>query len=145
MKIRIIFIGFFIVALITSCGYLSSGIWENDDKNWSRAYGFPLPDSIKLINSWYWRSPHWTLEQAMFFEAKYNEGVKNSYILDTTIIELPYSDTIKISFFNDKPKWFLPKPYKFYNIWKGNRNEFDNFLLFMDKESGNLFWTDFQI
>lgn len=133
------------VNFIVSCGYVSSGIWENDDKNWSRAYGIPLPDSIELLHSWYWRSPHWTLEQAMYFETKDNDELKNTYILDPTIIELPDNDTTDMGFFKEKPKWFLPKPFKSYRIYKGNKNESDNFLLFIDKENGNLFWTDFQL
>lgn len=145
MKIRSFYFVFLFLITMGSCGYLSSGTWENDDKNWERAYDFPLPDSIELLHSWYWRSPHWSLEQALYFEIKYNEGVKNSYILDPTIVELPYSDTIEINFFREKPKWFLPKSFKSYDIWKGNKDSFDNFLLFIDKEEGNIFWTDCQV
>jgi len=145
MRIRGIFICLNLIAMVSSCGYLLSGTWENDDKNWSRAYNQTLPDSIKLVNSWYWRSPHWTLEQALYFEIDYNQGVFETFLSDPTVVNLDYKDTVNINFFNDKPEWFLPKPFGEYDIWKGNKGSFDNFILFFDKQSRHLFWTDFQL
>jgi hypothetical protein len=136
---------YLLFSLISSCGYFTSGTWENDNKNWSRAYNSPLPDSIELLHSWYWRSPHWTLEQAMFFEIKYNKGVKDKFLSDTTLLLLPQSDTITISLFDERPKWFLPKPYRFYKIWKSSKDDFDHFILFEDCLNGDLYWTDYQL
>jgi hypothetical protein len=125
-----------------SCGYLSSGKWEDDDKNWTRAYKHPLPDTIDLVHSWYWRSPHWSLEQAMYFEIKHNEGIKENFIKYEDVVRLELKDTININFFGQKPKWFIPKSFKDYHIWKSNLG---NFLLFLDTENGDLYWTDYQL
>ena len=144
MNFRSIILAFVLMCSLVSCGYLSSGTWEDDKKNWDRAYNHPLPDTINLIHSWYWRSPHWTLEQAMYFEIDYNEGILHNFIKDSTVRQLDYRDTLKLYFFNTKPKWFLPKPYRSYFIWIGKKDKFDNFMLFMDSEIGHLYWTDSQ-
>jgi hypothetical protein len=145
MKLLYRILIFAIITILSSCGYFTSGTWENDNKNWSRAYNFPIPDSVVLLHSWYWRSPHWTMEQAMYFEIEYNKDVKDNYLSDPTLILLPAKDTINIGFYNYKPKWFLPKPYRFYKIWKGNKDEIDHFMLFEDDINGHLYWTDYQL
>jgi len=131
--------------VLSSCGYLSSGSWENDKQNWQRAYNTSVPDSIILIHSYYWKSTHWTLEQAMFFETEYNERIIKNFLSDSSLIKMNTADTTIITFFEKKPKWFVPKPYHHYSIWKGVKNNNDNFLLFLDQENRHLYWTDYQL
>jgi hypothetical protein len=142
MRINFCSLIFLLLMVLTSCGYFSTGKWEDDNKNWARAYKQPLPDTIDLLHSWYWRSPHWSLEQAMYFEIKYNAGVKENFIKYPDMIRLDEKDTINLEFFNEKPKWFTYKPLRKYTIWKSNLT---NFLLFLDKENGHLYWTDYQL
>jgi hypothetical protein len=145
MKLILSLFVFITIFFLESCGYLFSGTWEDDNKNWTRAYNQPLPDSINLIHSWYWRSPHWTLEQALYFETTYNEVIKKTFISDSTVKTLNYKDTINIDFFNQRPKWFIPKPYKFYHIWRGCKGEYDHFIFLIDKENEHMFWTDYEL
>jgi hypothetical protein len=142
MKIKFSIFSILLLMTFTSCGYFSSGKWEDDNKNWTRAYKHPLPDTIDLVHSWYWRSPHWSLEQAMYFEIKHNESIKENFIKYQDVVRLDLKDTININFFGQKPIWFITKPFKDYLIWKSNLG---NFLLFLDNENGDLYWTDYQL
>ena len=82
-----------IVCCVTAgCGFISAGTWEDDDENWERAYNVQLPDSIDLVHSWYWRSPHFTLEQELFFEIKFNEAIKENYTGYSDIAKLDSSE-----------------------------------------------------
>jgi hypothetical protein len=55
--------------LASACGYFSSGIWEDDPKNWKRAWGYSKPEEVVMPHSWYWRSPHWTREEPISFRS----------------------------------------------------------------------------
>ncbi len=133
-----------IVLFGNSCGYFYSGTWEDEDKNWERAYNQELPERVKLIHSWYWRSPHWSLEQALYFEIEYNEEIKQNFLKSGNIEKVDSKDYHRISFFKDKPQWFVPKSFKFYDIWMGTKL-YDNFILFIDKQDSLIFWTDYQL
>jgi len=130
--------------LCFSCGYFSSGTWEDEDKNWERAYNQKLPKTINLVHSWYWRSPHWSLEQAFFFEIEFNEDVKNQFLKYSDIVSIDSSGYSKLMIFNGKPAWFIPKSFQHYNIWKSNI-EFDKFILFIDKKTKHIYWTEYQL
>jgi len=55
------------------CGYFGSGRWEDDPGHWRRAWGYSKPPDVVIIHSWYWRSAHWTREEAYFFQFKWHE------------------------------------------------------------------------
>ena len=58
--------------LTAACGYFSSGTWEDDPKNWKRAWGSSKPDEVVMPHSWYWRSPHWSREEAYGFQFRWH-------------------------------------------------------------------------
>ena len=125
------------------CGYTSAGTWEDDDDNWERAFNQNLPKEIILVHSWYWRSPHFTLEQEFFFELEPNEKIMESFLGKGDLQIIDSNSYHKINHFNEKPKWFTPKNYQSYDIWISN--DYDNFFLFKEKESKHIFWSDSQI
>ena len=55
--------------LVSLCvGCHRSGTWNDNPKNWERAFGQKPPKDLKIVHSQYWRSPHFTLEFEYFFE-----------------------------------------------------------------------------
>ena len=68
------------ICLGCRCGYLPAGTWENDSENWRRAFGSAPPDGINVVNSWYWRSAYWTLEQEYFFEIEATDEIAQELV-----------------------------------------------------------------
>src|SRR4051812_21318192 len=77
MKQITVLIGVCLLVLTPACGYLAAGTWENDPKNWTRAFNESRPaDGIEIVHSWYRRMPHWTAEFAWFFELKMSASAR---------------------------------------------------------------------
>ena len=64
---------------------------------------------------------------------------------DSKLRQLEPDELGKIQFFEQKPAWFTPKPLDRYEIWIYSDDPNSNFRLFIDKDTGNLFLTDFQV
>ena len=125
-----------------------SGTWQNDAKNWKRVFGTDQPKDIKILNSWYWRSPHFTYEFEYFFALAPNEAFRKQALepgklLDFTPTTKEEKDQVQ-QFFHDKPSWFLPNPIESYEIWQGKPPQ-EHFRLFIDRQNGELYFTDFSV
>jgi hypothetical protein len=70
---------FFALLPFLSCCH-ESGTWQNDAKNWKRAFGEQQPKKIKVTNSWFWRSPHFTHEFEYFFAVAPNDAFRRQLI-----------------------------------------------------------------
>jgi hypothetical protein len=131
---------FTVLLLLTAC---SSGTWEDDSKNWERIYNQDKPDNVNVIHSWYWRSSHWSYEYEFYIETDSNKQILESFISKADLVQI--EDPTKVPtyelFPDDKPKWFVPKPLDKYEVWTGN----GFFKLFIDKETGHLYWCDSQL
>lgn len=130
--------------LLTGCG--SSGTWEDDARNWRRAFSSDLPPGVAVVHSRYWRSPHFTLEFEYFFELR----VDDPNALDALKHGLTrYADQETHrpvdQFFGDRPAWFIAGPLEQYEIWIEGTGAFSHRKLFIDKTSGAVFVTDFQV
>lgn len=53
---------YLILLCVAGCG----GTWVDDPGNFKRVFGFNLPDDVRVLHSYYWRSPHWTTEYSYF-------------------------------------------------------------------------------
>jgi hypothetical protein len=132
-------------------GCHQSGTWENDAKNWERAFGQEPPKGVEIVHSWLWRSPHFTLECEYFFQLRSNRAFAKQAIetgrLENMSVD-PNSDQEEreqlLRFFHDKPSWFIPKPIERYEIWRG-KPPAENFRLFLDQDDGSIFLTDFTV
>jgi hypothetical protein len=51
----------------------------------------------------------------------------------------------KNDLFDEPPRWFAPKAVDKYEVWVYQDHPESNFRVFIDKETGNLFLTDYQI
>ena len=106
----------FFLLLTAACGYFSSGTWEDDPKNWKRAWGYAKPAEVVMPHSWYWRSPHWSLEEAYFFQFHWHEELFTQVIEmnGMRLVEQTESDP---RYCRDKPGWFAPPSAAGYEIW----------------------------
>ena len=128
-----------VLLTFTAC---SSGSWDDDPKNWSRAFGGQKrPPGVKIIHSRYWKSPHFTYEAEYFFEftapAKFLEDWIASQKL---ILTVPTKQNTPPYF--EKPDWFTPKPVGEYDMWMPSDSPHDKFRIYRDKKTGTLYVTD---
>jgi len=132
---------------LAGCGYFVSGTWEDDPGNWNRAFPSPKPDDVVVLHSKYWRSPHWTCEFAYFFEIQRNDEFRASLFTQNKLVRLEGADAANAmhNFFGEAPAWFPPKPAEEYEVWQYADEPKGNFRIFVDKQTGNLFLTDYQI
>src|SRR5690348_13155130 len=110
-----------VLLLITGC---SSGTWEDDEDNWERIYNQEKPDHVKVVHSWYWRSPHWTYEFEFYLETEPNKQILEAYMSAGDLFQV--KDPIQAPEYelypSEKPKWFVPKSLDKYEVWKGTWN-----------------------
>jgi hypothetical protein len=132
-SISIVFLAMF---LATGCGYLFSGTWEDDPKNWKRAWGYSKPDEVVMPHSWYWRSAHWSREEAYFFEFRWHEELFDQFVTANDIRRLESTREASPGYCFEKPSWFVPKDISAYEIW---RSSSANAWLFRDANTKEVF------
>jgi hypothetical protein len=100
-----------------------------------------------VIHSTYWQSAHWTNEFQYFFHIKENAALRQQLVTENDLAKTEGTDAAEASqnFFGEKPNWFLPKPPDKYDLWKFKDKPDQHFKVFVDKDSQDLFVTDFQV
>jgi len=129
--------------LLTGCGYASSGKWEDDPQNWKREWGYSKPNGVVMTHSWYWRSPHWSREEAFFFQFQWHEELFDQLVKNNKLTRVELSSERKPDYCFEKPGWFVPKEPSAYEIWK-TRTE-DDVILFRDVITKELFLYGCQV
>jgi hypothetical protein len=129
------------------CGYFKSGTWEDDPKNWKRAFRSVKPPDVVVTHSLYWRSPHWTYEFQYFFEIEPNTELREQLFRENQLrrLEGAQAQQAKENSFGEIPAWFAPKPSSAYDIWVFGDEPGRNFKVLIDKETGTLFLSDHQV
>lgn len=121
---------------MSGCG----GTWTDDAGNFERVFGFKKPKDVKVLHSYYWKSPHWSTEYRYFIELEAPE----KFVAGLTALDLMtpiVQDKAAIEGCDGKrPPWFLPKPLSNYEIWTPKTN--DGYRVFRDKAQGTLFLCD---
>jgi hypothetical protein len=102
---------------------------------------------VVVLHSRYWRSAHWTYEFQYFFEIKRNDDLKDQLFTQNKLIRLYNEDAIEAmyDFFGERPVWFVPKDVDKYQVWVYEGETGSHFRVFVDKETGNLFLTDYRV
>ena len=132
---------------LTGCGYVSSGTWEDDPANWGRAFESVKPDDVVVVHSKYWRSPHWTYEFQYFFEIEPNDALRKQLFTENKLVQLAGKEAAKAKrdSFGEAPKWFVPDSVESYEVWMYADRKASNFRVFVEKATGKLFLTDYQV
>jgi hypothetical protein len=131
-----------------SCGYLKSGTWENDPRNWVRAFDSDKPSYVEVVHSKYWRSPHFTYEFQYFFEVSDGSGqFKEELFSRNSLIKLSPSEAAEARdrCFGEPPAWFVPRQADEYDVWVYRVVPRGNFRVFVEKNTGSVFLTDHQV
>lgn len=110
--------GFVLIVLaMGGCGYLESGTWVDEPDNYRRAWGSPAPTDLDVVHSWYWRSSHFTREEAYYFELVGQEGIAEAFV-ETNRLEVAEPEILsRFLFCFDRPRWFAPGDPSRYRVW----------------------------
>jgi hypothetical protein len=135
------------VAVTTACGYVMSGTWEDDPRNWKRAFQSVKPADVVVVHSKYWRSPHWSIEFEYFFEIAPNAALKAQLFTANRLRQVGGEEAkrIRARIFGDRPGWFAPKDVSAYEVWSFDGEPERNFKVLIDKSSGHMFINDYQV
>jgi len=126
----------FLLLFPLACG----GAWVDDPRNFKRVFDFDQPPDVKVIHSYYWKSPHWTVEYRYYIALqgprKFVDGLTDPSLMTSAV---PDQKTID-SCGDSKPDWFLPKSLSSYQTWIPKADA--GYRVFLDKEDGTLFVCD---
>ena len=129
------FLAIALLLILVACG----GTWVDDPRSFKRVFDFEKPPEVTVLHSYYWKSPHWTVEYryyiALACPRKFSDGLTNPSLMTRAM-----PDQAKIDSCGDKPAWFLPKPPANYEAWMPRSDA--AYRVFRDKEDGTLFVCD---
>ena len=115
--------------------------------NWQRAFNSDPSVEITVVNSWYWRSAHFTLEFEYFFEVIAPDELRQDLIEYNNLQKIDSEVGVKDIdvYLHNKPEWFVPKELTAYDIYVEESNDINHFKIFIDPETGHIFLTDYQL
>ena len=133
------------VVVASGCGYFVSGTWEDDPKNWTRAFQSTKPPDVLVVHSKYWRSPHWSYEFQYFFEIAPNADLKRQLFSANKLRRVTGADAAKArkNVSGNAPAWFAPKAIDHYEVWVFENEPDRNFRVLIDSASGQMFLHDY--
>ena len=85
-------VGLTLASLSLGCGYFMAGRWQDDPKNWGRAFHSMKPPDVVVLHSDYWRSPHWTYEAGYVFEVLKNDALRAQLFTENRLVRVTQSD-----------------------------------------------------
>lgn len=122
--------------LLPSCG----GTWIDDDGNFSRVFGFSKPQDVQVLHSYYWKSPHWTVEYSYFISLEASPKFVTGLTSPELMTSVPPDAKVLNSCGDKPPHWFLPKSPTDYEVWIPKAAA--GYRVFRDKADGTLFLCD---
>lgn len=129
-----------LLVLLTSC---TSGTWTDDPKNFKRVFDFSQPDDVKVLHSYYWRSPHWSTEYQYFIVLQPSQKFTSGLTAPQVVTPVTPDEKLLDSCGERRPAWFLTKPISNYDVWLSKAG--GGYRLFRDKTDGTLFLCDEQL
>ncbi|HKS25134.1 MAG TPA: hypothetical protein VJZ76_20230 [Thermoanaerobaculia bacterium] len=129
---------FLSLLLLPFLGCHRSGTWIDDPKNFERALGESPPPGLRVIHSWYWRSPHFFREEIYYFELSSLSGYAEAFAAENGLRRLPAGSLSRIPFDDNRPAWFAPGPLEQYELWRSPSDVITGFIL-RDKTNGEIF------
>lgn len=123
----------------------NAGTWENDPKNWFRAFNEDQPSDVKVIHSKYWKSNHFTDEFIYYFEVEATPEWKEAFLNKRSLVLVPASTarSFRTNIYSDMtPSWFAPDPVSKYDVWD-KTGSFGS--VWIDKSDGHIYFYDMQL
>jgi hypothetical protein len=124
---------------------LHAGTWEDDPKNWYRAFNEEQPADVKVVHSKYWRSDHFTVEFIYYFEVDATPKWRDTFFAKRDIKLVPPATARSFrtdTHSDDTPGWFAPDPVDRYEVWD-KAGYFGS--VWIDKTNGHIFFYEAQL
>ena len=137
---------FLIVAMLALTACHESGTWVDDPRNFERFFATRKPNDVTVAHSRYWRSPHFTFEYDAYLQIRSNANFQK-LILSQPLKKVTDTNTVQYlrGATSKSIDWFAPKPLDRYDIWTStNYPERSAFCILIDRETGDMFFTDRQ-
>ena len=136
-----------LLVMQSACGYFMGGTWENDPKNWERAFNSKKPTDVVILHSRYWRSTHWSYEYEYYFELGDAPVLRDQLFAKNQLRRLSGDDAVavKVNLPDDAPPWFMPKGAADYEVSVHATDAWSHFTVMIDKSSGNVYLYDRQL
>jgi hypothetical protein len=136
-----------VLVTVSAVGCHESGIWQDDAGNWKRIFREKKPATIKVIHSWFSRSPHFTYEFEYFLQVETNVDFQKRLLSKNPLKQVkPVTDLHHVAVWSqNRPNWFAPKPIVEYDVWKYSDDPASNFRLLIDRKTGDLFLENHQL
>jgi hypothetical protein len=144
MTVRILPGALLTLLALTACH--RSGTWDDDPKNFQRAWDQPAPGDLQIRHSWYWRSAHFTREEAYYFQFARHDALMRGFIAENRLHPVRDPAAVDMSDYScfTRPPWFAPKPMTAYNAWVTPPNA-SPALILEDRATGDFFISSCQI
>lgn len=123
-----------------------SGVWSDDPKNFERAWNQRPPTDLRIPHSWYWRSAHFTREEAYYFQFARHGQFMRGFIAENAFQPVTDASSVTVSDYScfSRPTWFAPKPMTAYNAWVMPPNA-GRGLILEDRVTGDFFISACQL
>jgi hypothetical protein len=125
-----------LLLLLPNCG----GTWIDAGGNFSRVFGFSKPQDVEVLHSYYWQSPHWSVEYNYFISLKASPRFATGLTSAERMTSVLPDGTVLSSCGDKRPQWFLPKSLTDYEVWIPRAAT--GYRVFRDKADGTLFLCD---
>jgi hypothetical protein len=118
-----------------------AGTWTDDPHNWSRAFHEDASaPGIRILRSWYTRTPHFTAEYAWCFELELSPERKMQ-ILEQK--DFPKVASLSDRWVHDRlgygfPSWCPPKPLSEYDAYEAKDDP--GFVILVQKSGLRSYW-----
>jgi len=118
----------------------------DDPKNFQRAWGQSPPADVHIRHSWYWRSLHFTREEAYYFEFGRNPDLMRGFIVENRLLRIDPEASINLPKYScfERPTWFAPKPIGDYIAWVAPPDA-SRAVVLQDRMTGDFFLAGCQI
>jgi len=121
---------------LASCG----GTWVDDAGNFKRVFGFSKPTDVRVVHSYYWKSPHWSVEYRYFIALQASSKFAAGLTSPELVTAIAFDRAVLDACGTERPPWFLPKPLGEYEVLIPNAA--GEYRIFRDKADGALFLCD---
>jgi len=128
-----------VIPFLFSCG---SGTFENDPQTWNKVFGENIPKDVKVLNSRFWKSAHWSYEFELYIEYNATKEFNSKYLINRFNFNKTKTPMLNLMYEEEKPSWFVPKEFDNYDIFESSLN---NMVLFLDKSSRRTFLFALQL
>lgn len=144
MTLRLLPCALLTILALSACH--RSGEWSDDPGNFERAWGMPAPGNLVIRHSWYWRSPHFTREEALYFHFARNAEVMRGFIDANRLQPVRDPASVDVSEYScfSRPAWFAPKSRAAYNAWVSPPDA-SRALVLEDRTTGDFFISGCQL